>query len=125
MELIMSLLNRAFLNPFLVITGILTLTTGLLLFFHMKSSLIAHTHEIGSLFFAAACLLHLVLNWKPLLHSMKGRLPGKAIAALLVITTAIMVFSWATAEPGKGYGRGKLNKRQHSSAQTLVVPDQG
>ena len=100
----MFLFNRSFLNPVLVITGILTLVTGLFLFFHIKSHLIVHVHEIGSLIFLVACLLHIFLHWKPLLHSMKSRLPGWAIVALLVITTVVMAYSGATAEPRKGRG---------------------
>ena len=89
----MFLFNRSFLNPVLAITGFLTLLTGLFLLFHIQSGLIMHAHEIGGLFFAVACLLHLFLNWKPLLHSMKGRLPGWAIVALLIIPTVVMAYS--------------------------------
>ena len=97
----MFLFNRAFLNPVLTITGVLTLVSGLFLFFHIKTHLIMHVHEIGGLIFAVACLLHIILNWKPLLHSMKGRLLRRTVVALLIITTAVMTYSAATVNPHK------------------------
>ena len=89
----MFLYNRSFVNIALVITGIFTLATGVFLFFHIKSHLIVHVHEIASLFFVMACLLHAIMNWKPLLHSMKGRLPSWAVVVLLAVTVLGMAYS--------------------------------
>ena len=101
MEATMFLFNRAFLNPVLVITGILTLMTGLFLFFHIKTRLIVQVHEIGGLVFAVACLFHIIVNWKPLLHSMKGSLLRRTVATLLIITIAGLAYFGATADPHK------------------------
>lgn len=111
--------KRTFLNPLLVLTGIPTLVTGLFLFFHVKSSLIVHTHEIGGLVFAATCLFHLVLNWKALLHSMKGRLPGWGMAALLVVTTGVMAYSGITDEAPR---KGRQDGIRRSGAAYLTGP---
>lgn len=91
-------LQRAFINPVLVTTGILTLITGLLLFFHMKSHLIAHTHEICSLVFSVSCVLHLILNRISLIHSMKGRLYVFLIATFVIVTTVVLLYSGVTAQ---------------------------
>lgn len=96
MEVIIFLFKRSFLNLVLVLTGILTLVTGLFLLFNIKSYLIVYVHEYGSLVFAMASLFHLVLNWKPLLHSIQGRLSGRSMVALLILTTLVMAYSGFT-----------------------------
>lgn len=125
MEGIMFLFKRSFLNLVLVLTGILTLVTGLFLFFHIKSHFIMHVHELGSLFFAILCLFHLILNWKPLLHSMKGRLSGRSMMALLIFTTLVMAYSGVTADAGKGRDKDRPYGRRHNSAEIFVAPEQG
>lgn len=113
----MFLFNRAFLNPLLLCSGIPTLVTGVFLLVKIKSYLIVYTHEIGSLLFAVACLLHLVVNWKPLLHSMKGRLPGWSVAALFIVVTIGMAYSAATADPSK-----RPHKTRSAAATSFAAP---
>ena len=94
----MSLSYRSVLNGTLTVSGIITLVSGLFLFFRIKSYVIVVGHEYGSLLFSAACLLHLAIHWKTLLHSLRVRLPGWAMLLVLVLTTAGMAYTGVTTD---------------------------
>lgn len=63
-------MNRTVVNALLALSGLITLVTGVLLFFRIKSWLIVHGHEWVGLFMGLICLVHLALNWKPFVRSL-------------------------------------------------------
>lgn len=107
-------IKRALLNPILVISGGLTLISGLFLLFSIHSRLIHFLHEYASLVFAAACVLHLVLNWKALLKSMKGRMALWGSMGILVFATLFMGYSTGMKSP---YFEGDKQNMQHAFAE--------
>ena len=101
------LLNRRFWNPVLVLSGGLTLVSGLYLFFHLKSRPIVLIHEWSSIIFLAACAVHLALNWKPLLKSLGSRASAWAMLAVLLFSGLGMAFT-------------DIKKIDHKQRQELV-----
>jgi len=87
------LLNRRFWNPVLALSGGLVLVSGLFLFFHFKSHVIAGIHEWVSLVFIVACAVHLVLNSKPLIKSLGGRAVAWTMLAVMLLSGLGMTFS--------------------------------
>lgn len=123
-EDIMFSSKRSFLNTVLVVSAILSLITGVFLFLHIKSFLIKEVHTYGSLVFTAACVYHLVLNWKPLLRSVSGHLSTRSMAALLIITTLIMAYSGLTADPNARRQRATAQEQQFSATETMPAQTQ-
>ncbi|MDL2286371.1 DUF4405 domain-containing protein [Desulfococcaceae bacterium OttesenSCG-928-F15] len=103
-------MKRALLNPILIISGGLTLISGLFLFFHIKTFFIMILHEWVSIIFAAVCVIHLLLNWKLLLNSFKGRLPAWSLVLVLVVVTLAMGYS--TTVQSQRPQRGKVYQQQ-------------
>ncbi|MFZ5811468.1 MAG: DUF4405 domain-containing protein [Thermodesulfobacteriota bacterium] len=99
-------IKRTTLNPVLVITGGICFISGVLMFFHVKSVVIVPTHEWASIVFLAACALHIVLNWKPLLLTLKGRPLHLSIMGILVLFLAGMLYSTTLPNPKRPYPGG-------------------
>jgi len=104
-----SLTIRTVVNSLLALSGGLTISSGLFLFFHIKTSVIVTTHELGGIAFAIACIFHLALNWKPLLHTLKGR--GPAFAMLTIILLSTLAMGYTTTLPNT---KRHARERQHS-----------
>jgi len=88
-----ALMSRKFWNPILVLTGGLTLVSGLYLFFHLKSRPIVLIHEWASIIFIVACAAHLALNWNPLLKTLGSRVVTWTLLTLLLFSGLGMAFS--------------------------------
>lgn len=115
--------KRTLLNPILAISGGTTLVSGLFLFFRHKSHLIVFLHEYGSLVFAAGCLVHLVLNRKALLKSLRGRISAWAMVGILIVVTLIMACSATLKNKGQSPKRGKVYKhRTQLDSTSLPAP---
>lgn len=111
-------LKRTIINPILAVSGGLSIISGTLMFFKIKSMVIVPTHEISSIVFVLACVAHLALNWKPLLHSFRGRKTSMAVVGILSVFVVAMLYS--TTLPSTH--RGKSGKRSHA-AQEIVVEE--
>lgn len=98
-------MKRRFLNPILIVAAGLTIVSGLLVFFHLKSKTVAHVHEVGGLVFMGCCFLHVVMNRKPLTASFKSGLMVKLVVLALLVGSVGMIYSGVTAEPKKKYSR--------------------
>ena len=85
--------KRTIVNSLLALSGGLTVSSGVFLFFHIKTSAIVVTHELGGIAFAIACIFHLVINWKPLLHTLKGRGPAFAMLAIILLSTLALWYT--------------------------------
>jgi hypothetical protein len=83
--------TRTWLSP---LTGVAFLAigiTGILMFFHVRLPGMTFLHEIGGLLFVVVTVLHLKLNWRPLLsycRLRRGRIAlwtGMALTAVLLV----------------------------------------
>ncbi|MCL1909114.1 MAG: hypothetical protein FWG12_07095 [Holophagaceae bacterium] len=101
-------LNRKFWNPILVLSGGMTLASGIFLLFRHSSHLIAVAHQVGAILFVVACAMHIAINLKSLLKSINSRL-GWAMLAILALFVLAMVFSNTDGghqHQQRGFGRG-------------------
>ncbi|OLS53827.1 DUF4405 domain-containing protein [Rhodovulum sulfidophilum] len=80
---------------------LVSLITGVALFFHVGPSAFHGIHEWLSMVLILAFGLHLWRNWRPMLHYMKGR----PLALSLVITLLASAAFFFLPAGGKGGGR--------------------
>ena len=56
----------------LVVTGLFSVVTGIWNFFPPFSQSFSPGHAIGACMFGALCIIHVWLNWKPILRYLKS-----------------------------------------------------
>jgi magnesium-transporting ATPase (P-type) len=56
----------------LVLSGLFTATTGIWNFFPPFNESFSPGHAVGGCVFCSICIIHIWLNWKPLLRYFKG-----------------------------------------------------
>lgn len=118
--------TRKIINPMLIVSGILTMVTGLLMLFHFQSHPVVVVHELMGIGLVAVTLVHLALNWRPMIGSLGRR--GRWVVALIVTgTAAIMIISGVTDPAGHINHRSLERSRQRSSpaprrAEAAPVP---
>lgn len=103
-----SFANRKIWNPILLLSGGITLASGIFLLFHHSSHLIAIAHQVGAILFTVVCAIHILINWKPLLKSLNSRL-GWILLAILTLIVLAMVFTdkdGSHQHQQRGFGRG-------------------
>jgi hypothetical protein len=82
---------RTWLSP---LTGIAFLAiglTGVLMFFHVRLPGMTFLHEIGGLLFVVVTVLHLRLNWRPLLSYFRQRRGRIALWTGTVLTAVLLI----------------------------------
>lgn len=89
---------RPWATPLTVGTTLVTLVTGVLLFFHLAPGLTRVSHEWIGMIMVAAVAAHLVLNWRAFTTYFKRPI-GLSIMALGVAATAL-TFALAPAREG-------------------------
>ena len=62
---------RSLATPLVTGAGVLTAVTGMLMFFHLRGRLTTTVHEWAGWLMLGAVALHLVVNWKALLHALR------------------------------------------------------
>ena len=91
--------SRKVINPILVVAGILTMVSGVCMFFHFKSPLMVHIHEVLGLVLVIVSVLHLILNWRPLLKTING-FPVRVITLVLIVGLSTWMLVSTAASPG-------------------------
>ena len=86
----MTLMKRSVINPVLVITGGLTVLSGLFLMFHFESHFAKGIHQICGLFLLIFGIMHIIINWKALAVSLRGRLAAWPVAVVFAVCIIIM-----------------------------------
>lgn len=94
-----KLFERTWISPVVTVAFVVIAITGLLLFFHAKNGAIVTLHEWVGWGFVIAGMLHVLLNWNPLLGYLKRRSGLIAIGVSLVIVAALTV-AGATRQHG-------------------------
>ncbi len=77
---------RAWATPLVAGAGVLTGTTGVLMFFDARGGLTEPIHEWSGWVLVAAAALHVVVNWRALVLALKRRRATAIAAALGVLT---------------------------------------
>ena len=107
-------LSRKWVTPFTLGAFALSALTGILLFFKVHIGLIKPTHEWLSWLLIIAGVLHISLNYRPLLRTLTQPL-GKAVMVIFILLLGVSFLPFG--DPGhheKGYGRkARFNGEQH------------
>jgi hypothetical protein len=86
----MSLMKRSVINPVLVISGGLMVLSGFFLMFHYESHFAKAIHQIGGVLFVIFGIMHIVINNKALINSLKGRISIWVVVVIFVVSIMIM-----------------------------------
>lgn len=84
--------SRAWLSPLTGLAFVVIGGTGILMFFHVRLPGITFLHELGGVLFVVATVLHLRLNWRPLLaycRQRRGRISLVAGATAVALLLAL------------------------------------
>ena len=101
------MLSRKLLNPILLVSSMAAMGTGLLLLFHIKGQYIVGLHEFSSLLFVVACVVHFLVNWRPLIASLKGQQGMARVTLALVLVLGLgILYANVFKEPRQERGRG-------------------
>jgi hypothetical protein len=92
--------QRSWLSPLVAAAFVVISVTGVLLFYHVKSGAIKSLHEWFGWVFVAAGLLHVLLNFRPMLKHMAQRSGIAALLLAIVLTIGLIAF----APAGRGNG---------------------
>ena len=92
---------RAIISPAVAITFMSVAGTGVLMLCDLKGGNLRGLHEIAGLVFAAAGLIHLIVNWRPL------RACFRRPVALVFFGVATAICVLALVTPGREHNRGR------------------
>ncbi|WP_372839171.1 DUF4405 domain-containing protein, partial [Phaeovulum sp.] len=107
---------RTWATPLITATFVVTAVSGVMLFFHMRSSLITFSHIWLGLAMLAAVVAHLWLNWRPFLMYLKRPIPAAIMASgLVIVALSFMPLNGAQGAGEEGHGPG-ASMRQVMSA---------
>jgi hypothetical protein len=96
--------TRIWLSPLTGVTFLAIGTTGILMFFHVRLPGTTLLHELGGLLFVVVAVLHLRLNWRPLLSYCRQRRGRIALWAGAAITAVLLVLGLAHDSEHGGHG---------------------
>jgi len=100
--------SRRFWNPLLVLSGCLTMVSGVFLFLHFNGHFLMTIHELAGIIFVISCTVHIFLNFWPLVKSLGNRASTWAILFILLLSFVLMFMS---AKRG-GRGEHKHDKEE-------------
>lgn len=98
--------QKSWISPFLGCLFLIIAGSGLLMFFHVHAGALKVLHEWIGLFFVAAGILHVTLNWKKFQSYLTERRAAVSIIAALAICLLLIVtgiFSDKGYESHRGY----------------------
>jgi len=94
------LFSRRFWNPLLVLSGGLTMVSGVFLLLHFRGHFLMHIHELVGIVFVISAAVHILLNFWPLVKSLGNRASTWAILFLLLL--GIVLMSMSAIRGGRG-----------------------
>ncbi len=101
-----SIFKRTWITPVVALSFFATAVTGILMFFHIRGFTINSLHEWAGIAFAAAGLVHLIINWKAFLVCFRK---PSGIASLIICALLCLAFianQNSKQIPGSGFRRG-------------------
>lgn len=105
-----SLPSKPSLSPFVAVAFAVISVTGVLLFFHVKNGPIMVLHEWFGWAFVVAGLIHLILNWRPLLGYLRLKCGCVSLGVALLLTVGLAVAGLNHGHQGPG-GRPAFAER--------------
>jgi hypothetical protein len=114
-----NIIDRTWLSPFVTLAFGVIAVTGVLLFFHIKNGILMTLHEWFGWGFVVAGVVHLFLNWRPLLSYVKR---PSAIIALMV---GVMLIAGLTAIGANKQNRGGGGRPMSQLSAVLDVNGDG
>jgi len=103
------MVRRSWVTPLAAVSFTVVAVTGLLMLFHVRIPGIKGAHEWMGVVFALAGLLHLILNWRPLLTCIKCRAAVAALAACVLL----VLLAWSFPHD-EGHRRGRRSRGGHT-----------
>jgi len=85
------MVERSWVSPIIAISFLVVATTGLMMLLHLRLPGIKGLHQWMGVAFAAAALLHIVLNWRPFLACLRRRSAAVALAVGLVLCVTALL----------------------------------
>lgn len=82
-----GILDRSWLSPLTGLVFLVTATTGLMLFFHVRGAFLFTLHQWMGILFIFIGILHVACNWK----SLKTHFRGKSVFIPLVVVSGVSV----------------------------------
>jgi hypothetical protein len=94
------MIERSWVSPVTVFSFLVLATTGLLMLFHLRLPGVKGVHEWMGVVFAAAGLLHILLNCRPLLACLRRGSAAVALGVALALCVAALVVPGDHGRPG-------------------------
>jgi len=106
---------RSWATPITIGSFIISALSGVILFFHWNVGMMKPAHEYLSWFLILGVVMHIVINWRPMLIYFKKPIP-LAIIGVFIILTAL---SFVTLGEGSSEHGGKNRKVAMKSFELL------
>jgi len=106
---------RSWATPLTIGSFIISALSGIILFFHWDIGMMKPAHEYLSWFLVLGVIMHIIINWRPMLVYFKKPIP-LAIIGIFIILTAL---SFATLGESSGDHGGKNRKVAMQSLKLL------
>jgi hypothetical protein len=95
------MIERSWVSPITALSFLVVAATGLLMLLHVRLPAIKGLHQWLGVAFAVAALLHVVLNWRPLLACLRRRSAVVALGVTLGLCVLVALLAPADRDrPG-------------------------
>lgn len=93
---------RKWATPLTAGSFLLVALTGILMFFKIRPGLTTAVHEWLGMLFVVASVLHLVINWRPMMAHLRRPLGQGLVAVFTVLTVFSLLVPGGNKGPGEG-----------------------
>ena len=97
---------RSWATPLTIGSFIISALSGIILFFHWDIGMMKPAHEYLSWFLVLGVIMHIIINWRPMLVYFKKPIPLTIIGIFIILTA----LSFATLGESSGDHGGKNRK---------------
>ena len=102
------IIERSWVSPITAFSFLVVAATGLLMLLHLRFPAIKGLHQWIGVVFAVTALLHVVLNWRPLIGCLSRRSAVVALGVTLGLCVLTALFAPADRDrPGGDRHRGR------------------
>jgi len=102
--------KRTWLSPLTALSFFVIGVTGILMFLHVRIPGMTLLHELGGVLFVIVAVLHLALNFKPLLSCCRQRNGRVALGVGAILMTVFLVLGLGHEEHHRREGHGPLEQ---------------
>lgn len=105
---------RSWATPVTIGSFVISMVTGIVLFFHLDLGLAKPAHEWLSWFMLLGVIMHLIINWKAFKNYFSKRIPVAVIAAFVILTVLSLLPLTGGSEGGGGNRRAAMSAIMHT-----------